>query len=221
MRTKNIPVNPRQHYELPEWDWHHEYNPVFVSGTVPSLFPKAWYERSLMHGHERRLRACALNFAATLVLLLEDRQHREERKEKSRTPLGSLYVFRMVFASKPEPVYGPYKVGWSQDPVKRLYSLAQASPYGLECCGELYGIEQSSERGIHNDFQRSLWGLHIQGEWYTEDMGEVLSGIPREGAALNIKGTGMFAIGGKREITRFRTSKKRGGVLVSEWDVKP
>lgn len=64
------------------------------------------------------------------------------------------------------------KIGWSQDPEKRLRELQTGNPDRLEIHA-IFPASQSVERGLHDLFK----DLAVRGEWFLNEGGEVVSVI--------------------------------------------
>lgn len=82
-------------------------------------------------------------------------------------PVEGGYVYAIGEGSLDSPI----KVGWSNDPLKRLRNLQQHHPYELKLLGFVPGT-RSYEQSLHERFNR----LHLRGEWFKAD-DELLSFI--------------------------------------------
>jgi hypothetical protein len=68
---------------------------------------------------------------------------------------------RFIYFMKPVGFPGPIKIGFSNDPMKRLKSCATWSPIRLQVIATADG-DRTIERQLHNHFA----DIHSHGEWF-------------------------------------------------------
>lgn len=102
---------------------------------------------------------------------------------------------RWVYFIKPEGMDGPIKIGLSDHPPARLYSLTVWSPFPLEIIAAIPG-DYLLEANLHDCFA----DIHLHHEWFeatprlTKAVADIAAGVPvSEAVDLNDKRGDMRA----------------------------
>jgi hypothetical protein len=76
----------------------------------------------------------------------------------------------------------PIKIGFSNDPAKRIKTLQTGNPRKLSVMGWISGLDQTLERELHKKY----WDMRLNGEWFSIDPSDVFDELKRHSTSSYI-----------------------------------